>query len=71
MFISSFYSYYILELDTCQAWCLSLVACRLLLAACRLSLVILSSKVWFLEALQPHGVILVSAYNFSADQPTV
>jgi len=31
----------------------------------------LPSKVWFLEALQPHGGILVSAYNFSADQPAV
>jgi len=33
------------------------------------SLVNLLSEVWFLEALQPHSFISVSAYNLSADQP--
>ena len=31
-------------------------------------MVLLLSEVWFLEALQPHSFISVSAYNFSADQ---
>ena len=34
-----------------------------------LTMVLLPSEVWFLEALQPHSFISVSAYNFSADQP--
>jgi len=31
-------------------------------------LVLLLSEAWFLETLRSHSFILVSAYNFSADQ---